>query len=73
MKVWPKFVVLVLLISVGMIACFGCKDKKKHKEPFGLTVDSLEITGEVDDAEIKEVDVDGDKWTVTDKIIQRLG
>ena len=59
------FLATLLIISLAAVA--GCRDKKDHKEPFGLTVDSLEITGEVDDAEVTEVDVDGDKWTVTNK------
>ena len=59
----------VLLVCVLAVA--GCNDKDHGvvippaPEPFGLTVDSLDIEGEVDDSEVTEVDVDGDKWDVT--------
>jgi hypothetical protein len=63
---------IVFLTAALVVALVGvgCKDKNQGvivpiPEPFGLTVDSLDITGEVDDPEVTEVDVDGDKWPVT--------
>ena len=59
---------LVLVLLLGVAVLFGCRGKHKVKgkaEPFVLSVDSLEITGEVDDPEVSEVEVDGEKWTVT--------
>jgi len=59
---------VVLLLGVALL--LGCRGDYEVKvigkaEPFVLSVDSLEITGEVDDPEVSEVEVDGEKWTVT--------
>lgn len=62
-----KVKLLTAFLALSLAAFIGCSDKKKNQEPFSLTVISLEITGEVDDVEITEVDVDGEKWAVTDK------
>jgi hypothetical protein len=65
-------VLLAIILAFGLVAFSGCSKKKKDKyffpptpDAFSLSVDSLEITGEVDDAEVTEVDVDGAKWPVT--------
>jgi len=58
----------VLLFGVALL--LGCRGDYEVKvigkaEPFVLSVDSLEITGEVDDPEVGEVEVNGERWTVT--------
>jgi len=62
--------ILFLVLVFGVAVLFGCRGKHKvtrkgKAEPFVLSVDSLGITGEVDDPEVSEVEVDGQKWAVT--------
>ena len=60
------FTVAVLLLVVVTVGCRdGGRKPSVPSAPFELSVDSLGITGEVDDPEVSEVDVDGEKWTVT--------
>jgi len=57
------------LLAFVVVAGCSVKDQGEpvpEPEPLALTVESLEITGEVDDPEVLEVDVDGEKWPVTD-------
>jgi hypothetical protein len=57
------------LLAFAVVAGCSVKDQGEpppEPEPLALTVESLEITGEVDDPEVLEVDVDGEKWPVTD-------
>jgi len=66
MKVVMAFVALVF----GVVLSTGCWGDYKIKmvgktEPFVLSVDSLEITGEVDDPQVDEVEVNGERWPVT--------
>jgi hypothetical protein len=74
---------LTIILALVLATLSNCRDKGHHPKTgtgtatgtgtgtstatFNLSVDSLEITGEVDDVEVEEVDVDGEKWAVTDK------
>jgi hypothetical protein len=61
-------IILAIVLTLGLAVFCGCgENKDNNPETFKLSVDSLDITGEVDDAEVAEVDVNGEKWTVTDK------
>ena len=63
-------VIVFVILLFGVVLLLGCRGDYEVKvigkaEPFVLSVDSLGITGEVDDPEVSEVEVNGERWTVT--------
>jgi len=62
------FIVLlmVLFVLLAVNRCGG-KSEEGEEEPFTLRIDSLEITGEVDDPGVSEVRADGLIWPVADR------